>query len=258
MSPEQVRGEAAGPVSDVYSLGAILYELLTGQPPFRGASAAEVFGRILFAEPAPPSALRPEAGPALDAVCRKALAKAPDGRYASMRDFASALAEYLRAAPATTRPAPAKVLPSQPWAPPASVADRTATDALPGVARPGKSSGRPWGVGVGVLACLGLLVAASVLIGLIGMGASLFLARMPPSTNLAATPPGPSPAEPRRGVPPREGDGPLTFATPKSTPAESRRAAPPAVTRTAPKGGGARPDLLDCTGAAGVSPAQLR
>jgi formylglycine-generating enzyme required for sulfatase activity/predicted Ser/Thr protein kinase len=180
MSPEQVKseGERIGPASDIYSLGVILWELLAGQQLFQG-KLGEVFGNILYAEPPPPSALRAGLGPVLDAICRKALAKTPEERYATMKAFGTALADYLRAKPAPEGTGKLKaskaeradllravtVLPSQARAP--SLARQDQTAAAPVRARAGsegKSSGRRWGVLVGLLGCLGLLLLVGVLV----------------------------------------------------------------------------------------------
>ncbi|MBZ2196914.1 serine/threonine protein kinase [Ruania sp. N2-46] len=85
LSPEQVRGEVADARSDLYSAGCLLYELLTGRPPFVGADPVSVAYQHVHQQPAPISNL--DLPPALDAVLHKALAKNPDGRFQSARDF---------------------------------------------------------------------------------------------------------------------------------------------------------------------------
>ena len=97
MSPEQVEGdlEAMGPGCDIYSLGVMLYELLTGRLPFEG-SAASVMGQILVVAPSPPSQHRPDVDLRLEAICLKAMAKKVRDRYASMGEVAEALTDYLR------------------------------------------------------------------------------------------------------------------------------------------------------------------
>jgi hypothetical protein len=110
MPPEQVKGEveAMGPACDIYSLGVILYQLLTGRLPFEGPTMA-VLACILTQEPAPPSTRRPDLDRALEAICLKAMAKKPEDRFASMSDLAGALTEYLKGQTQRASVSPAKL-----------------------------------------------------------------------------------------------------------------------------------------------------
>jgi serine/threonine-protein kinase len=161
LSPEQARGETVDSRSDVYSAGCLLYELLTGRPPFVGDSPVSVAYQHVREQPAPPSSIDPELPAEIDAIVMKALAKPLEERYQSAAEMRADVERFLAGKPVAAPVVPlpngeADFLPTD---------DAGATSIFRGDARDAEPE-RPrkrWPFVLAILVIVMLLVLAAIL-----------------------------------------------------------------------------------------------
>jgi serine/threonine-protein kinase len=195
MAPEQAAGRAIDHRTDIYALGILLYEMLTAKVPFEGDTYMGILTQHMFAEPVPPSRVRPErAGEMgiLEAVVLRALAKDPNDRFASMGDLARALQAALNPSDTRADTIP-PILPQRPAREPAARDDHelpTTSEIENALARADTPRPRRWlrGVALGMLGASVAIVAAAIVVSRTRAHADAIPGASPPLVASSAPP----------------------------------------------------------------------
>jgi serine/threonine-protein kinase len=231
ISPEQVRGRQALPQSDLYSLGAVLYEMATAHVPFEGDTDLAIALAHAEQTPAAPRTLNPRLAPDLERSILRALSKSPDLRFASASEFAEALRRGANGAAGVTRSlAAAEVtrrLPTQAVAQPAATSQRRAATPASAAVPPARRTARPKTGRGASNGLVGLLVAMAAV--LLALGAGFYglatLNREGPPSDPTPAPTSAPTAPPKPAVVPTD-----TAVPPTPTPEPSETPVPPSPT----------------------------
>ncbi|MES2787588.1 MAG: serine/threonine-protein kinase [Pseudomonadota bacterium] len=190
MSPEQFMGHPVDGRSDLFSCGVILYQLLTGEKPFTGETSTTIMYKVLREDPVPPSQLNLSLGPALDFVVKKALAKSPDQRFQSGREFAQALSDAVGGQMTVTPSMPVEK------APPVVFENRTPAPASKPIPARAQPEAQPVAAGVATRRSpAGLWFAgAAVAVAAAAVGYIVLAPGKKPEASLASSTASPAPA----------------------------------------------------------------
>jgi serine/threonine-protein kinase len=227
MSPEQIKGGEIDGRSDVFSLGAVTYEMLTGRPPFGGDSLNAIMFAVLESDPPPPSTINRRVPPDLDAIVMRMLAKNPDERYANARALYRDLRQWQKSRGQDPEAAPAKQREKPAPAPKPAVGDDTVVLPPPRSGRHRMPMWRRAAIGAGAVMVLVSAMAAWWIAGRESVEKEREMAAA--TARIAAVPAQPpaatSPVPPARDVTPEAPIPPVPVAATPEPPKPASKAA---------------------------------